>query len=116
MLYTVPGSNSDEATFGLVAMHIAAGRDFPVFLYGQHYMGTVESFLAAPLFVLFPPSFPLLRIPLLVLFAAFLYLMYRLTRRLYSPWLATFTVGLLALGSERVIPGQMTAVGGGPPG
>lgn len=110
----VPGSNSDEATFGLVAIHIAAGRDFPVFLYGQHYMGTLESYLAAPLFVLFEPTWALLRTPLLLLYAAFVYLMYRLTRRLYSPWLAVLTVGLLALGSERVVRDQMTAVGGRP--
>lgn len=114
VLLTVPGSNSDEATFGLAAMHIAAGREFPIFLYGQHYMGTVESYLAAPLFVLFAPSWPLLRLPLLLLYAAFVFLSYRLTRRLYSPWLATVTVGLLAVGSERVVRDQITTVGGRP--
>jgi hypothetical protein len=114
VLLDVPGSNSDEATFGLAALHIATGRELPVFLYGQHYMGTLESYLAAPLFALFTPSWVLLRIPLLFLYAAFVYLMYRLTRRLYSPWLATFTVGLLALGSERLVRDQLTAVGGRP--
>ncbi|MGI5215917.1 hypothetical protein ACQEUR_23860, partial [Plantactinospora sp. CA-290183] len=114
VLLTVPGSNSDEATFGLAAMHIAAGRDLPVFLYGQHYMGTVESYLAAPLFLLFGSSWVLLRLPLLLLHAAFLYLTYRLARRVYSPWLATFTIGLLALGGERVVRDQITAVGGRP--
>lgn len=114
MLLTVPSSNSDEATFGLAALHIAAGRERPVFLYGQHYMGVLESYLAAPLLALSGPSWPVLRIPLLVLYATFVYLMYRLTRRLYSPWFATFTVGLLALGSERVVRDQLTAVGGRP--
>ena len=114
LLLTVPGSNSDEATFGLAAMHIATRRERPVFLYGQHYMGTVEAYLAAPLVRAFGPSWIALRIPLLFLYAAFVFLLYRLTRRLYSPWLATFTVGLLALGSERVIRDQLTAVGGRP--
>ncbi len=114
VLLTVPGSNSDEATFGLAAMHIAERRGLPIFLYGQHYMGTVESYLAAPLFALFGANWVLLRLPLLLLYAAFVYLVYRLTRRLYSPWLATFTVGLLALGSERVVRDQITAVGGRP--
>lgn len=112
LLLDVPGSNSDEGTFGLVAMHIAQGRERPVYLYGQHYMGVLESYLAAPLFVFFPPSWLLLRLPLLLLYALFVVLAYRLTRELYSPWLAAFTVGLLALGSERVIRDQMTAVGG----
>ncbi|MEV4629664.1 hypothetical protein AB0J90_25705 [Micromonospora sp. NPDC049523] len=114
MLLTVPGGNSDEATFGLAAAHIATGREWPIFLYGQHYMGVVESYLAAPLFAAFEPSWVLLRLPLIFLYAAFVYLMYRLTRRLYSPWLATLTVGLFALGSERVIRDQLTAVGGRP--
>src|SRR3954463_9462382 len=34
-----PASNSDEGTMGLMAMHIAEGRDFPSFMYGQSYMG-----------------------------------------------------------------------------
>nr|WP_246017286.1 hypothetical protein [Micromonospora pisi] len=114
LLLTVPGSNSDEATFGLAAAHIATGRRWPIFLYGQHYMGVVESYLAAPLFAAFEPNWVLLRLPLLLLYAAFVYLMYRLTRRLYSPWLATLVVGFLALGSERVVRDQMTAVGGRP--
>ncbi|MCW3841333.1 hypothetical protein ONA70_14625 [Micromonospora yasonensis] len=113
-LLTLPASNSDEATFGLAAMHIATGHERPVFLYGQRYMGMVESYLAAPLIRLAGPSWPLLRLPLLVLYAIFLWLAHRLTRRLFSPWLAAFVVGLLALGSERVVRDQLTAVGGRP--
>ncbi|HEX5596264.1 MAG TPA: hypothetical protein VFX61_09650 [Micromonosporaceae bacterium] len=112
LLLDVPGSNSDEATFGLAALHIADGRSLPVYMYGQHYMGALESYFAAPLFAVFGPSWVLLRVPLLLLYAIFVYLMYRLTRRLYSPWLGAFIVGLLALGSERVIRDELTAVGG----
>ncbi|WP_406046011.1 ArnT family glycosyltransferase [Micromonospora sp. NBC_00898] len=114
ILFTLPGSNSDEATFGLAAMHIAAGRDRPVFLYGQHYMGMLESYLAAPLIGLAGPSWPVLRLPVLALYAIFLWLMYRLSRRLCSPWFAVLVVGLLALGSERVVRDQLTVVGGRP--
>ncbi|MGC4900257.1 hypothetical protein ACLQ2Y_13065 [Micromonospora echinospora] len=113
-LLTVPASNSDEATFGLAALHIAAGRERPVFLYGQRYMGVLESYLAAPLVGWAGPSWPVLRLPLLALFAVFLWLAYRLTRRLFSPWLAVVVVGLLALGSERVVRDQLTVVGGRP--
>nr|WP_201749767.1 hypothetical protein [Micromonospora sp. 4G51] len=113
-LLTLPASNSDEATFGLAALHIAAARDRPVFLYGQRYMGMLESYLAAPLIGLAGPSWPVLRLPLLALYALFLWLMYRLTRRLFSPWFAVLVVGLLALGSERVVRDQLTVVGGRP--
>ncbi|MEV4843743.1 hypothetical protein AB0K20_11060 [Micromonospora matsumotoense] len=115
-LLTVPAANSDEATFGLAAMHIAASREHPVFLYGQHYMGMVESYLAAPLVALAGPGWPVLRLPLVALYALFLWLSYRLSRRLYRPWFATFTVGLLALGTERVVRDQLTVVGGRPEG
>lgn len=114
LLSDVPAGNSDEATFGLAAMHIAAGSDRPIYMYGQHYMGTAESYLAAPLFAAFGSSWLALRAPLLLLYAVFVFLMFVLARRLYSPWLATFTVALLALGSERVIRDQLTAVGGRP--
>lgn len=113
-LLTLPTSNSDEATFGLAALHIAGGHERPVFLYGQRYMGMLEAYLAAPLVGLAGPSWPVLRLPLLTLYAVFLWLAYRLTRRLFSPWLAAFVVGLLALGSERVVRDQLTVVGGRP--
>ncbi|WP_347666936.1 hypothetical protein [Micromonospora sp. B11E3] len=111
-LLTVPASNSDEATFGLAAMHIAAGREHPVFLYGQRYMGMLESYLAAPLFAVTGPSWVVLRLPLLPLWALFAWAMYRLTRRICTPWFATLVVGLLALGPERVVRDHLTTVGG----
>ncbi|MEU7585463.1 hypothetical protein AB0A95_04085 [Micromonospora sp. NPDC049230] len=113
-LFTVPVSNSDEATFGLAALHIGQGRERPVFLYGQHYMGMLESYLAAPLVAVAGPSWPVLRLPMLVLYALFLYLIHRLTRRLCTQWFATVVVGLLALGGERVVRDQLTVVGGRP--
>ncbi|MET7864806.1 hypothetical protein [Micromonospora taraxaci] len=113
-VFTVPVSNSDEATFGLAALHIGQGRERPVFLYGQHYMGMVESYLAAPLVAVAGPSWPVLRLPMLALYALFLYLIHRLTRRICTPWFATFVVGLLVLGGERVVRDQLTVVGGRP--
>ncbi|GIG86399.1 hypothetical protein [Plantactinospora endophytica] len=114
LLAEVPPSNSDEAVTGLVARHIAQGRDFPLFFYGQHYMGALESYLAAPLFAVLGSSTFALRLPNLLLYAAFLALMWQLTRRLYSPWLAAVTVGLLALGSDRILKNQLIAGGGYP--
>ncbi|WP_431912227.1 hypothetical protein [Micromonospora carbonacea] len=113
-LLTVPVSNSDEATFGLAALHIAAGREHPVFLYGQRYMGMAEAYLAAPLVAVAGPSWPVLRLPVLALWALFVFLAYRLTRRICAPWFAVLVVGLLALGPERVLRDQLQAVGGRP--
>ncbi len=77
-------------------------------------MGPIEAYLAAPLFALFGSGTLLLRLPLLLGYAAFLLFMYRLTVRLFTPGLAVLTVGLLALGSDRVIKNEMIAGGGYP--
>lgn len=110
----VPLTNSDEATMGLAALHILQGREFPAFFYGQHYMGTIEAYLAAPVFALAGPSVLALRLPNVLLYLGFLAAMWTLTRRLYTPWFATFTVGLLALGSDRIVKNQLIAGGGYP--
>ncbi len=56
LLYlATPDLDSDQAIFGLMAMHILRG-ELPIFQWGYHYMGTLESFVAAPLMVVFGPS------------------------------------------------------------
>lgn len=49
-------SNFDSATPGLMALHILRGENFPLFYYGQHYMGALEAYLAAGFFALFGVS------------------------------------------------------------
>ncbi|MEU4715393.1 hypothetical protein AB0F73_17280 [Micromonospora purpureochromogenes] len=115
LLGDTPRTNSDEATMGLAALHIARGEDFPVFFYGQAYMGALEAYLAAPLVALAGPSVLALRLPLLALYALFLLLSWRLTRRLGGyRWFALLVVGLLALGADRIVKNQLIAGGGYP--
>lgn len=99
---------------GLAALHVSQGRELPIFFYGQHYMGTIEAYLAAPLVALFGPSVIALRMITLLLYALFLVLMFVLVRRLFSAGLAVLTVGLLAFGADRVVKNQMIAGGGYP--
>ncbi|MEV4268810.1 DUF423 domain-containing protein [Micromonospora aurantiaca (nom. illeg.)] len=110
-----PPTNSDEATMGLAALHIARGDGFPVWFYGQAYMGTLEAYLAAPLVALAGPSVLVLRVPTLTLYALFLLLSWRLTRRLGGDrWYALLVVAVLALGADRVVKNQLIAGGGYP--
>ncbi len=113
---TAPPTNSDEATMGLAALHIARGEDFPIWFYGQQYMGTLEAYLAAPVFALAGgPSLLGLRLPTLALYALFLLLAWRLTLRLTGDrWFGLLVVALLALGSDRVVKNQLIAGGGYP--
>ncbi|WP_430496742.1 hypothetical protein ACQRWP_19730 [Micromonospora trifolii] len=116
LLHAAPPTNSDEATMGLAALHIARGEDFPVWFYGQQYMGTLEAYLAAPVFALAGgPSLLGLRLPTLALYALFLLLAWRLTLRLTGDrWFGLLMVVLLALGSDRIVKNQLIAGGGYP--
>lgn len=42
--------DADEAIVGLMAKHISEGHKWPIFYYGQPYMGSLEAILAAALF------------------------------------------------------------------
>ncbi|GHJ14014.1 DUF423 domain-containing protein [Micromonospora sp. AKA38] len=115
LLADAPPTNSDEATMGLAALHIARGDAFPVWFYGQAYMGTLEAYLAAPLVAVAGPSVLVLRLPTLALYALFLLLSWRLTRRLGGDrWYALLVVAVLALGADRVVKNQLIAGGGYP--
>jgi hypothetical protein len=60
--------DSDQAIVGLMAKHLAEGRTFPLFFYGQNYMLGVQAWLAAPLFFFIGhPSVFLLRLPLVAI-------------------------------------------------
>lgn len=51
-IYKWDNPSGDEAVAGLMAKHIAEGRDFPIFFYGQAYFGALEPFLNAILFLI----------------------------------------------------------------
>ncbi|MFI5274473.1 MAG: hypothetical protein ACHQ4H_15695 [Ktedonobacterales bacterium] len=109
-----PATNSDEATIGLMARHIAYGGAHPVFFYGNDYMGAFEAYLAAPLFRLFGPSVMTLRLATVLLFAGFAVCTYALAAALYDRWLALIAVFVLALGSREIIFREVFAAGGYP--
>lgn len=106
-----PASNSDEGTMGLMAVHIAEGRHFPDFMYGQAYMGTAESYLAAAVFWSFGSSLVALRVPMVLMYLVFLLVTYVLARRLYGTGVALVSVGLLTLGSRELYGHQLVAQG-----
>lgn len=112
--FAVPPTNSDEATMGLAALHIAEGQGFPIYFYGQHYMGTLEAYLAAPLVSLLGPTVWAIRLAPMALYLAYLAIMFVLVRRLYSAGFALFTVALLALASDRIARNQLIGGGGYP--
>src|ERR1700730_9922024 len=107
-----PHTNSDEGTYGMMAINIAFHGEHPIFMYGQDYMGSTQAYLAAAAFRLFGISLFNLRLGLVLLLALFMYAMYLLTSLLYTKGMALFTLLLLALGSSYVIYRQLQSLGG----
>jgi hypothetical protein len=114
VLAEVPAGTGDEALTGIVALHVAEGREFPLYLYGQHYMGAFEAYVAAPFIAAFGSSVAALRLGMLVLYAVFFWSSYWLCRRLFTPWFAVLVTGVLAFGSDRVLRDELMANGGYP--
>jgi hypothetical protein len=67
----VPTLDSDEAMLGLMARHLSHG-EWSVFLWGQYYMGSLESILSAPILAIFGSSSITLRIIPLLFALAFI--------------------------------------------
>lgn len=109
-----PTTNSDEAMMGLMAKHIAERGEWPIFFYGQSYMGPIEAYVSALLVPFLGASTFTLRLGLLSFFAIFLISMYYLTCLLYNRPLALATVGFLSLGSGNVLLHQLRGIGGYP--
>ena len=109
-----PATDSDEATMGLMALHINAGLEHPLFFDGQSYMGTIQAYLGALLFRLFGASVVSLRLGLLLLFILYLVVMWRLLNLLYGPRFALAGLLLLDLGGPDLLKPQLLALGGYP--
>lgn len=109
-----PVLNSDEATWGLMAAHIARASDAPAFMYGQAYMGALEAYLGAALFTLFGISLISLRLGAVILFALFLASIYHLSTLLYNRATALLSLLLLCFGSQEMLFRQLEVAGGYP--
>ncbi|HLJ81302.1 MAG TPA: glycosyltransferase family 39 protein, partial [Ktedonobacterales bacterium] len=111
LAHDVPTLDSDEATFGLMALHVARG-DWSVFMWGQPYMGTIETLCIAPFVVLFGPSALTLRLGPMLLGLAFVATVYIMASRIYSRRIGLYTAALLAVGSPFIVVLSVRAYGG----
>ena len=88
--------SSDEAWPALMGMHMLKG-EFPVFYWGQTYMGTQESFFDAALFYFFGPGKAVIRIYPLLFSLLFVCVSYFLACRAFNREVGLFTICLLAI-------------------
>lgn len=107
-----PSLDSDEAIIGLMGRHILYNGEHPTFYYGQHYMGSLEAYMAAAFFWLFGPSQASLRLVTLVLIVPFLACAYLLGRAAYGRMVGLLTLAALAFGPAFGLMREPPAIGG----
>ncbi len=95
--------NSDEAVVALMARHILQG-EWPVFFYGQAYMGSLDAFLVAASFALFGQHIWVIRLVQGLLYLGVLWTTCLLGARL----LGSRRLGLLAVWLLAIPPVVMT--------
>ncbi len=91
LLYPPSAIDADNALYGIMAMHITEG-EFPLFTYGQDYMGTLESYVAAFFFLLSGVSSYALKLSPYLFSGLFLAALYLLGEELYGPSGARWTL------------------------
>ncbi len=109
-----PATDADEGTMGLMSLHIANKGEWPLFFYGQSYMGTIQAYLGALMFHIFGVSVLSLRLGLLLLYILYLVVMSLLLRTLYDGAFALVGLALLDLGGPDLLRPQLLALGGYP--
>ena len=86
--------NADEAVVGLMADHILEGR-WPVFFYGQAYMGSLDASLVAIGFALFGQRVIVIRVVQVLLYLGTVFTTMQLGRRIYGSNEVALIAGLL---------------------
>lgn len=104
--------DSDEAIVGLMAKHINEGIKHPVFYYGQHYLGCLESYFVAILFRIFGISAYALKAVPLIFSLIFIVLTFFLTYEIFDKKSAFFATALASIAPSSLIVWSGKARGG----
>lgn len=104
--------DSDEAIVGLMAKHIAEGRQWPIFYYGQPYMGSLEPTLAAVVFRILGVGVWELKAVPLIFSLFFIYLVYLLGEEVQGEMTARVASLLAALPPVALVEWSTKARGG----
>ena len=86
--------NADEAVVGLMARHILAGR-WPVFFYGQTYMGSLDASLVALGFAMFGQKVIVIRVVQILLYIGTVLTTMHLAKRIFGDTERMLFAGLL---------------------
>ncbi|MBA2450060.1 MAG: glycosyltransferase family 39 protein, partial [Chloroflexi bacterium] len=102
--------DADEAVVGLMALHIP--RELPAFFWEQHYLGSLEAFVAAAAFAVVGPSAAALKSVPAVFSLAFVLLVYLSARRAFGVGPALLAALYLAIPPSFLAVWSVKARGG----
>jgi hypothetical protein len=103
---------SDEGIVGLMAKHIASGANFPLFFYGQNYLGAFEAYVVALLFSIFGVSVFALKLVPAIFSIVLLFVVYLLANKLFNARVAILSTLLVAIPSAYFFAWGFKARGG----
>ncbi|MGH7357985.1 MAG: hypothetical protein ACREJR_04115, partial [Candidatus Rokuibacteriota bacterium] len=95
-LLDIPRAWHDEATTGLMGLAVLRGQ-FPVYFFGQPFMGALDAYLAAPIYLVLGTSFVTLKLLPVLLSIVWAALAARLAWELGGARAAWWTAVLLAV-------------------
>jgi hypothetical protein len=113
--FTPAGSpDADEAVFGLMALHVQEGREYPLYCWGAHYAGAVVSYLAALGYSAFGMGAIELKSATLPFAAGYLAVTYGLARLLFDDRSALVALIVAAVPPAVALDISVKATGGYP--
>jgi len=104
--------NPDEAIVGLMSMDIAAGERYPIYFYGQRYMGSLEAYIIAAVTPFFDDPVHALRFGAACVFAAFVAMQFLMLTRWFGRIGGLAGAGMLLACSPMFLHWSISARGG----
>ncbi|MFQ5423438.1 MAG: hypothetical protein ACE5F9_05595 [Phycisphaerae bacterium] len=104
--------NPDEAIVGLMSMDIAAGDRYPIYFYGQRYMGSLEAYIIAAVSPFFDDPVRALRFGPACVFAVFVAMQFLMLTRWFGRIGGLAGAGMLLACSPMFLHWSISARGG----
>jgi predicted membrane-bound mannosyltransferase len=92
--------------------HIASGANFPLFFYGQNYLGAFEAYLVALVFSMFGMSVFTLKLVPAIFSVVLLFVVYLVAERLFNARVGILSTLLVAVPSPYFLLGVSKPVEG----
>ncbi len=104
--------HNDEAIVGIMAQDIADGSHYPIYFYGQRYMGALEAYVIAAASPLFADPIHALRFGPACFFALMVFVQYLMLARWFGRFAAVVGAAVLLCAPPMIMQWTISARGG----